>query len=99
MAVVSALWRHPIKGFTAQPLDRVDLAAGGWFPGDRLFAVEDGPSGFDPAAPAFVSKTRFTVLARLPQVARVVARFDDAARCRVRAASSKRATTRGWRPG
>ncbi len=80
MAVVSALWRHPIKGFTAQLLDRVDLAAGGWFPGDRLFAVEDGPSGFDPAAPAFVSKTRFTVLARLPQVARVVARFDDAAR-------------------
>jgi uncharacterized protein YcbX len=40
--------------------------------------VEDGPSGFDPAAPAFIPKTSFTVLMRLADVARARTRYDDA---------------------
>lgn len=74
---ITALYRHPVKGFTPERLDAVQLGVGAFFPCDRLFAVEDGPSGFDPAAPAWVSKTAFTVLARLADVARVRTAYDD----------------------
>ena len=74
---VAALYRYPVKGFTPERLMQADLVAGGFFPCDRLYAVEDGPSGFDPAAPAFVSKMKFTVLARLAQVARVRTAYDE----------------------
>lgn len=67
---IAALFAYPIKGFTPQNVEAADLAVGGAFPGDRLWAVEDGPSGFDPAAPAHISKSRFTVLAKLAEVAR-----------------------------
>jgi MOSC domain-containing protein len=68
---VAALARHPIKGFTPESLDQVHLSAGAHFPGDRLFAVEDGPCGFDPDAPNHIMKMAFTVLAKLPAVAAV----------------------------
>lgn len=74
---VAALARHPVKGFTPEPLDTVMLSEGAHFPGDRMFAVEDGPSGFDPADPQHISKMRFTVLARLSEVAAVRTRYDD----------------------
>ncbi|WP_298158954.1 MOSC N-terminal beta barrel domain-containing protein [Brevundimonas sp.] len=76
-ASVAALYRHPVKGFTPEPLERAVLTAGRAFPGDRLRAVETGPSGFDPRAPAHISKMRFTVLARLPEIARVRTRWDE----------------------
>ena len=63
-ASIAALFRHPIKGFTPEKVKLAHLAAGGPFPGDRLYALEDGPSGFDPAAPAFIPKQRFAVLAK-----------------------------------
>ncbi|MGA2953975.1 MAG: MOSC domain-containing protein [Caulobacteraceae bacterium] len=66
---VDSLFAYPIKGFTPQEVAFADLAVGAAFPGDRLWAVEDGPSGFDPAAPAHVSKTRFTVLHKIAEVA------------------------------
>lgn len=77
---VVALWRHPVKGFSPEPLQTADLPAGGWFPGDRMFAVEDGPSGFDRDAPDHLPKQRFTVLMRTAEVAGVRTRWDDAAR-------------------
>jgi uncharacterized protein len=76
--LVAGIFRHPVKGFTPEPLDGVDLAPGRGFPGDRIYAVENGPAGFDPAAPAFISKQQFTVLAALPKVAAVKTRYHDA---------------------
>lgn len=75
---VAALRRHPVKGFTPEPLPEARLQAGRPFPADRLWAVENGPSGFDPAAPAHVPKQRFAVLAPIPAVARVRTRYDAA---------------------
>ena len=75
---VAALYRHPVKGFTPERLMSVDLAAGAPLPCDRLYAVERGASGFDPEAPAQVSKWRFTVLANHPRLACVVTRYDEA---------------------
>lgn len=77
-AHIAALYRHPVKGFTPERLPAVDLTAGACFPCDRLYAVEDGPSGFDLAAPAHISKMKFTVLARLAQIAAVHTAYDEA---------------------
>lgn len=75
---LSALYRHPVKGFTPEPLTEVALAPDVGFPFDRVWAVENGPSGFDPAAPAFIPKQKFTVLASLPRVAAATTRYDEA---------------------
>jgi uncharacterized protein len=75
---IDSLWRHPVKGFTPERLMEATLTAGGFFPGDRIYAVEDGPSGFDPAAPAWVAKQKFTVLAKIAEVARARTTYDDA---------------------
>lgn len=75
---VDALARYPLKGFTPELLERVVLRADEGFPFDRVFAVEDGPSGFDPDAPAHVPKMKFTVLAKIAAVAQVRTRLDDA---------------------
>jgi len=72
-----ALYRHPVKGFTPEPLDEVAIAPGEGFPFDRAWAVENGPCGFDPAAPAFIPKQRFAVLASLPRVAAATTRYAE----------------------
>ena len=76
-ASIAALFRYPIKGFAPERRNTAQLEVGRAFPGDRLFAVEDGPSGFDPAAPAWVTKQKFTVLAKYEEVARAHTRYDD----------------------
>ena len=76
-ASIASIFRHPVKGLTPEPLDAVELVAGGYFPGDRKWAVEVGPSGFDPERPGHVSKMKFTVLARYPELARLKTRLAD----------------------
>jgi uncharacterized protein YcbX len=75
---VAAIYRHPVKGFTPERLTHVDLAPGRGVANDRIWAVENGPSGYDPAAPAFVPKQKFAVLAAIPQVAAARTRYDEA---------------------
>ncbi|WP_271067793.1 MOSC N-terminal beta barrel domain-containing protein [Caulobacter sp. NIBR1757] len=77
-ARIDSLYRHPVKGFTPERLECAELTAGACFPHDRMFAVEDGPSGFDPAAPGHVSKMKFTVLAKIADVARARTAYDAA---------------------
>jgi uncharacterized protein YcbX len=76
---VAGIFRHPVKGFTPEALQGVQLAPGEGFPFDRLWAVENGPCGFDPTAPAFVPKQKFTVLAQIAKVAAARTRYDEAA--------------------
>jgi uncharacterized protein YcbX len=76
---IVSLWRHPVKGFTPERIGEATLTAGEYFPCDRLYAVEDGPSGFDPAAPSFISKQKFTVLAKIAEVARARTAYDERA--------------------
>lgn len=73
---LAAIYRHPVKGFTPEPLTAADLVVGEGLAFDRLYAVENGPSGFDPAAPAHVPKQKFTVLASIPQVALARTAYD-----------------------
>lgn len=75
---IASIYRHPVKGLTPEQLSSVQLEAGAYFPHDRLYAIEVGPSGFDPENPKHISKQRFTVLARFPALARIKTRLDDA---------------------
>jgi MOSC domain-containing protein len=77
-ATLQSLYRYPVKGLSPEPLARAELAAGAYFPGDRLYAVENGPAGFDPAAPAHQPKTKFLMLMRDERLAALHTRYDDA---------------------
>ena len=66
-----------MKGLSPEPLPRVVLTPGQTVPGDRLYAIENGPSGFDPAHPVHLSKMRFTVLAKIAEVARARTAYDE----------------------
>ncbi len=61
---VASLYRYPVKGLSPERLERATLERGAYFPGDRLFAIENGPSGFDPAEPRHQPKIKFLMLMR-----------------------------------
>lgn len=61
---VARLYRYPVKGLSPEPLDQVDLEAGGVIPHDRAYAIENGPGRFDPAGPKHLPKTNFLMLMR-----------------------------------
>ncbi len=77
-AIVTALYRHPVKGLSPEELPTVTLAAGAPFPGDRLYAIENGPSGFDPGRPEHLPKIKFLQRMRHAGLARLRTRYDDA---------------------
>jgi hypothetical protein len=77
-AVIRAIYRYPVKGLSPQPLERVALSAGATLPADRLYAIENGPSGFDSAAPAYFPKQRFLMLMRNAGLASLRTDYDEA---------------------
>lgn len=78
MPSVVSLYRYPVKGLSAQPLDSVDLRAGETIPFDRAYAIEDGPSFFDPDNPKFLPKVCFLTLMRHERLAALKTEFDEA---------------------
>ena len=75
---IHAIYRYPVKGLSPEPLERTELAVHETRPGDRLYAIENGPSGFDPAAPRHQPKQRYLMLMRNERLARLRTRFDYA---------------------
>ena len=74
---IASLQRYPVKGLSPEPLFTATLMKGGYFPGDRLFAVENGPSGFDFANPEHQPKIKFLMLMRNESLARLKTRYLD----------------------
>lgn len=74
---ISALYRYPVKGLSPEPLDRAEIETSGYFPGDRLYAVENGPSDFNPVAPRHQPKTKYLMLMRDEALARLRTRYDE----------------------
>jgi uncharacterized protein YcbX len=74
---VAAMYRYPVKGLSPQAIRHADLAIGGFFPGDRLFAVENGPSGFDAATPIHLAKVHFLTRMQCAALAEIASRYDD----------------------
>ena len=77
-ATIQSIYRYPVKGLSPESLPRVRLEPGQTLPADRKFAIENGPSGFDPAAPAYLPKSRFLMLMRDERLAQLDTRYDDA---------------------
>lgn len=78
MISIKSLQRYPVKGLSAEPLPFADLEPGQMISGDRAFAVENGPSGFDAGAPSWMPKMKFLCWMKNPKLARLAARYDDA---------------------
>jgi len=74
---IQAIYRYPVKGLSPQALTGVALSPGQTLPADRLYAIENGPSGFDPAAPAYFPKQRFLMLMRNARLASLRTDYDD----------------------
>jgi uncharacterized protein len=77
-ARIASLYRYPVKGLSGEKLAAVELTPGATFPMDRAFALENGPSGFDPAAPTWQPKIKFLCLMRNASLAALATRYDDA---------------------
>src|SRR3954469_841576 len=77
---IQSIYRYPVKGLSPENLHSVRLEVGQTLPADRKYAIENGPSGFDPAAPAYFPKTRFLMLMRNERLATIETRYDDASR-------------------
>ena len=79
-AAVTALYRYPVKGLSAEPLQHAMLTPGETVSGDRSYAIENGPTGFDPAVPRYFPKSRFLMLMRDERLATLHSRYDDTSR-------------------
>jgi len=77
-AIIEAIYRYPVKGLSPQPLAHVPLSVGGTLPADRLYAIENGPTGFDPAHPAYFPKQRFLMLMRNERLAALETDYKEA---------------------
>ena len=78
MPTIAAIYRYPVKGLSPDPLESAELAPGQTIAGDRLYAIENGPSGFDPARPAYLPKSRFLMLMRNERLAALRTAFHQA---------------------
>jgi uncharacterized protein len=77
-ARIAGIYRYPVKGLSPEPLGRADLRPGETLKADRRYAIENGPSGFDPTAPKWLPKPNFLMLMRDEWLAGLRTRFDDA---------------------
>jgi uncharacterized protein len=78
MPTIAAIYRYPVKGLSPERLESAELAPGRTIAGDRLYAIENGPSGFDPTHPAYLPKSRFLMLMRNGRLAALRTAFDQA---------------------
>src|SRR6201998_4846678 len=78
MPTIASIYRYPVKGLGPDRLQSAELSPGRTIAGDRLYAIENGPSGFDPAHPAYLPKNRFLMLMRNERLAALRAAFDQA---------------------
>jgi uncharacterized protein YcbX len=80
MATIARLYRYPIKGLSAEPLDAAAVAAGECLPLDRCLALARADSPFDPAHPVWLRKTHFLMLMRDERLAALDVHYNDAER-------------------
>src|SRR6266404_2956827 len=76
VTTVSAIYRYPVKGLSAEEMDRVALMPGECLPHDRRFAIALGSTRFDPQHPEWLPKIRFIMLMRDEKLARLRTRFN-----------------------
>ena len=78
MPSIQSIYRYPIKGLSPEALSRVWLSPGEAVPGDRIYAIENGPSGFHPVTQPYRAKTHFLMLMKNERLAALRTDFDHA---------------------
>lgn len=76
-ATITGLYRYPVKGFSAEPMEQAALDRGGCIAWDRAFAIENGSHDFDPENPQHFPKIKFLMLMRDERLAKLRSRFSD----------------------
>jgi uncharacterized protein YcbX len=79
---VAALYRYPVKGFSAEECTTLEVLDGGCIAGDRVLGIRFANAAA--ADDAWGSKHEFVALVNTPGLARVALRFDSE-RLRLRA--------------
>lgn len=74
---IKAIYRYPVKGLSPEPLSRTELSPGKTVPFDRAYAIENGPTGFDPAQPQYFPKIRFLMLMKNARLAALRTALDE----------------------
>lgn len=74
---IVSLYRFPVKGLSPQALEVARLTPGETVPGDRIYAIENGNSRFDPDHPRYLPKINFLMLMRNERLAALRTEFDD----------------------
>jgi len=76
MAKIAQIFRYPVKGLSAEPLDAVELVPERSLPGDRRYALAHGTTEFDPAAPHYLPPAKFLMLKRNEKLATLRTRYN-----------------------
>jgi uncharacterized protein YcbX len=74
---IAQICRYPVKGLNAESLPRATLTPGEGLPDDRRFALAHGSTAFDTAAPTWMPKHNFLMLAKNERLAKLRARYDS----------------------
>jgi MOSC domain-containing protein len=72
---IADIHRYPVKGLSAESVERVHLSPGQGLPHDRRFAIAHGAVQFDPAAPQWLPKSNFLMLMRDEKLAQLTVAF------------------------
>jgi uncharacterized protein YcbX len=75
-ARIQGIYRYPVKGLSPEALARTELSPGKTVPFDRAYAIENGPTGFDPADPKYFPKQRFLMLMKNARLAALRTALD-----------------------
>jgi uncharacterized protein YcbX len=75
-STIAQIYRYPVKGLSAETLDRTMLAPGDCLPQDRRFAIALPTTRFDPERPEWLAKTHFVMLMRDEALAQLRTSFD-----------------------
>ncbi|MGD9867828.1 MAG: MOSC domain-containing protein [Hyphomicrobiales bacterium] len=74
---ITAIYRYPVKGLSADRMPSVRLEAGETLPLDRAYAIEASAGRFDPQNPEHLPKIAFLMLMRNERLAALDTRFEE----------------------
>lgn len=76
MALLTEIWRHPIKSHGREQLAQIKLSEGKCIPWDRRWAVAHDMASIDPEAPEWVPCSNFSRGAKAPMLQAITAEVD-----------------------
>jgi uncharacterized protein YcbX len=78
---IAQLCRYPVKGLSADPLERVTLEAGRQIPHDRRFAIARPATKIDPDAAVWMKRKHFYNLSRDHSLGQLATQYDAETTC------------------